>query len=216
MRPSTSRGPTTTGAPRDQRGVSASTKRAEADLHGIRDDDLELALLTAAFVFWYGATMRAVHTLVLHVLNLGMIPLDDPSVRRIVLAGRAAAVAVDATTRRLIAERIAAGLEQGLTASQIAYGTADFAGIDGLFEETWRGRPLMVARTELQKAQLLATVQRFQTVGRGIVTGLLAHDGDFDEACADRNGREYPVNNPPDLLHPNCRLTVSPIINGQA
>lgn len=189
--------------------------KTEADLHGIRDDDLELALLTAIFVLWYGATMRAVHTVVLRVLNLSTVPLDDPSLRSIVLAGRAAAVAVDATTRRMIAERIAQGLKQGLTARQIAFGTDEFAGIDGLFEDTWRGRPLTVARTELQNAQLLATVQRFQTVGRGLVTGLVAHDGDHDAACAARDGQRYPLNNPPDLLHPNCRLTVSPIIGGE-
>lgn len=190
-------------------------KQGEADLHGIRDDDLELRLLTAIFVLWYGATMRAVHTVVLRVLNLSQVPLDDPSVRKIVLAGRAAAVGVDATTRRMIAERIAEGLEMGLSARQIAYGTNDFPGISGLFKTTWKGRPLTVARTELQKAQLLATVQRFQTVGRGVVTGLLAHDGDHDAACAARDGRIYPLNNPPDLLHPNCRLVVSPIVAGQ-
>jgi hypothetical protein len=193
----------------------ADVKQAADEQHGFRDDDLELALITALFVLWYGAMMRAVHTLALRVLNLGTVPLDDPSVRQIVLAGRAAAVAVDATTRRMIAERIAAGLQQGLTTRQIAYGTPDFPGITGLFEDTWKGRPLTVARTELQKAQLQATANRFQTVGRGVVTGLLAHDGDHDAACAARDGRIYPVGQPPDLLHPNCRLTVSPVIAGQ-
>lgn len=192
------------------------TKQAEVDLHGIRDDDLELTLLTALFVLWYGATMRAIHTVVLRVLNLGSVPPDDHAVRQMVLAGRAAAVAVDATTRRLIAERIAQGLQQGLTAREIAYGTPDFPGVDGLFEDTWKSRPLTIARTELQKAQLQATTQRFQTLGRGVVTGLLAHDGDHDAACAARDGRIYPVNAPPDLLHPNCRLVLSPVIAGQA
>jgi len=189
--------------------------KQEADLQGIRDDDLELALLTAIFVLWYGATLRAVHTLVLRVLNLSTVPLDDPSVRQIVLSARAAAVAVDATTRRMVAERIHDGLMRGLTASQIAYGTPEFPGIDGLFDETWKSRPLTIARTELQKAQLQATAQRFQTLGRGVVTGLLAHDGDHDAACAARDGRIYPVSQPPSLLHPNCRLVVSPVIGGQ-
>jgi hypothetical protein len=104
----------------------------------------------------------------------------------------------------MIAERIASGLEQGLTVSQIAYGTPEFAGINGLFEDTWKSRPLTIARTELQKAQLQATANRFQTIGRGVVTGLLAHDGDHDAACAARDGRIYPVSQPPELLHPNC------------
>jgi hypothetical protein len=191
-------------------------KQAEADLLGIRDDDLELALLTAAFVLYYGSAMRAVHTVVLHVLNLGPVPLDDPAVRMIVLKARAAAVAVDATTRRMIAQRLHDGLMQGLGPLEIAHGTPTFPGIDGLFEDTWANRSETIAKTELQKAQLQATVQRFQTLGRGVVTGLLAHDGDHDAACAARDGRVYPVSNPPDLLHPNCRLTVSPIVNGQA
>jgi hypothetical protein len=194
--------------------IEIERKQGADEQHGFRDDDLELALITAIFVLWYGTTLRAVHTLALRVLNLGTVPLDDPSVRQIVMAGRAAAVAVDATTRRLIAERIAAGLEQGLTVSQIAYGTPEFPGITGLFEDTWKSRPLTIARTELQKAQLLATANRFQTIGRGVVTGLLAHDGDHDAACAARDGRIYPVSQPPDLLHPNCRLVVSPVIGG--
>jgi len=103
---------------------------------------------------------------------------------------------------------------RGLTASQIAYGTPEFPGIDGLFEDTWKSRPLTIARTELQKAQLQATVQRFQTLGRGVVTGLLIHDGDHDAACAARDGRIVPVSQSPSLLHPNCRLTVSPVIGG--
>ncbi len=193
-----------------------NVKQAEADLHNVRDDDLERALLIAIFVLWYGTVQRAVHTLVLHVLNLSPVPLDDPSVRQMVLAGQAAAVAVDATTRRMIAQRIAIGLEQGLNARQIAHGTSDFPGIDGLFEDTWASRSDTIAKTELQKAQLQATVNRFRTVGRGVVTGLLAHDGDYDAGCAARDGRIYPVGQPPDLLHPHCRLTVSPIVFGQS
>ena len=177
-----------------------------------RDHDLELALLTALFIKWYGTMLKSMHILTLRFLGLMPIPLDDPSVRFAVLEARGAAVAVDATTQRLIAERIAAGLERGLTAREIALGTEDFAGIDGLFTETWAHRPEMVARTEIQKAQVKASVNRFRQLGRGAITHLLISDGDFDAACSARNGTIVPISQQPDLLHPNCRLSVSPVI----
>jgi hypothetical protein len=181
----------------------------------VRDDDLEEALLTAIFIFWYGTVLRSVHTLVIRMLNLGPVPLDDPAVRQMVLDARAAAVTVDAHTRKLIAKRIAEGARLGLTPQQIASGTKDFEGIDGLFLKTWKNRGATVARTELQRAQLRATMQRFLTVGRGIVVAVRARDGDHDPSCAARNGRVYPLGNPPDLLHPNCRLTLSPVLAGE-
>lgn len=179
-----------------------------------RDHDLELALLTALFIKWYGTTLKAIHTITARFFNLGPVPLDDPSVRQIILNAQAAAVAVDATTQKAIAQRIAQGLERGLTARQIAYGTEDFPGIDGLFDETWKNRPLTVARTEIQKAQLEASINRFRKLGNGAVTHLLVTDGDFDAFCENRNGTIVPISNPPSMAHPNCRLAVSPILGG--
>lgn len=179
---------------------------------GVRDDDLERTLLMLLFAKWYLTVQRAMHTLVVRVLNLGPIPLDDPAVRQMVLRAQASAVAVNATTQRLIAQRIADGLERGLTARQIAYGTDEFDGIDGLFDRTWKNRPLTVARTEMQRAHLAATVERFQTLGKGVVTHLLISDGDYDAYCAGRNGTAVPVSQAPDLAHPHCRLTVSPVV----
>jgi len=66
----------------------------------------------------------------------------------------------------------------------------------------------MVVRTELQQALLLASVDRY--LASGMIKWVRAHDGDFDAACAARDGRVYPINNPPQLLHPGCRLVISP------
>lgn len=178
-----------------------------------RDHDLELALLTALMIKWYGTMLKAMHTITIRFFNLGPIPLDDPAVRQMVLKARAAAVAVDATTQRLIAKRIADGLERGLTAREIAFGADDFVGLDDLFDQTWKNRPLTIAQTELQKAQVSASVNRFRQLGRGVVTHLLISDGDYDQPCADRNGRIVPIGQEPSLNHPNCRLSVSPIIS---
>jgi hypothetical protein len=176
------------------------------------DDDLELELLTGLYILWYGAVLRAVHTVAIRVMSLQPVPLSDVAVRQMVLKAQASSVVVHETTKKMIAQRIADGAARGLTPKQIAYGTPDFPGIAGLFDVTWKGRPLTVAQTELQRAQLEATVERFQNLGRGRVTGWLASDGDYDANCAARNGRTYPTNSPPQLLHPNCRLTVRPLI----
>lgn len=184
----------------------------EGDMAHVRDNDLERALLILLFIKWYGTVLRAVHQVASAVLGLGALPLDTAAIAQQVLSAQASAVAVDAATQKLIAQRIADGLRQGLTSREIAYGTADFPGIDGLFDETWKNRPLTVARTELQKAQLEATKQRFLTLGRGRVEGWLASDGDYDDYCAGRNGVVFPLNNPPSMAHPHCRLTLSPIL----
>jgi hypothetical protein len=195
--------------------MQATTTKQEQIDH-VWDEDLELELLMAMLVLWYGTVLKAVHTLVIQVLQLGPVPLDDPAVKRAILEARAAAVQIDATTKKAIAQRLADGASLGLTPQQIAYGTPDFAGIAGLFEATWNGRAATIARTELQKAQLAATVDRFRHLGRGVVDRVRAHDGDFDSACASRNGRTYPIANPPQLLHPGCRLTLSPVFTGEA
>lgn len=188
---------------------------ADEELQGIWDSDLEHELLLAAFVLWYGAMLKAVHTITATLLNLGPVPLDDPAVSRMILEARGAAIAVDVQTRKLIAQRIAEGARRGLTAEQIAYGTEDFAGIEGLFSETWKSRPLTVARTELQRAQLRASVDRFRQLGAGIIEAVRAEDGDFDDYCSGRNGRVYPLANAPDLAHPNCTLNLVPVIFGR-
>ena len=176
-----------------------------------RDDELELALLTALFIRWYVTAWRAVHTMVVKVFNLGPIPLDDPAIQKAVLAAQAEAAVVDATTRRLIVDRIVQGLQRGLTPAQIANGTPEFAGIDGLFEVTWKNRPLTVANTVIQKAVLQATIERYRQLGKGVVTHLLIHDGDYDGYCEARNGTTVSINAAPDLAHPNCRLSVTPV-----
>lgn len=184
---------------------------ATEDIHDVWDSDREHEALLAIFVLWYGTMLKAVHTLTLLYLNLGPVPLDDPAVKRAILEARGAAIQVDNQTRKMIAQRIAEGAQRGLTAEEIAYGTEDFPGIEGLFTETWKSRPLTVARTELQRAQLTASVDRYRQLGKGVINALYVSDGDHDAFCAGRNGTIVPINQPPSLAHPNCRLTVSPV-----
>lgn len=178
----------------------------------VRDHDLELAALTLIYVKWYGIMLRAVHGLAVHILNLGPIPLDNAAIHQSLLTASASATVVEAATRKAVAMRIAEGLRLGLTREQIIRGDgADYPGLNGLFGQTWGNRNLTIAKTELQKAALDSTVGRFQTLARGRLEGWAVSDGDYDTQCAERDGTVVSANNPPALLHPNCRLTISPI-----
>ena len=184
---------------------------SQAELASVYDSDAERDRFTEIMVLMYLAMLAAVHKLLalrLHI-DLGELIDDKAAIRQMVLKAGARTVAVDATTQRLIAETIARGQMLGLSNWEIANGSQDgsFKGIEGLFTETWKGRPEMVVRTELQKAMLEASHDRYQKAG---IKWVVAQDGDFDAACSDRNGRLYPINNPPDLLHPRCTLTISP------
>lgn len=189
------------------------TKQTEAEAP--RDDDLEKELLLAIFITWYATMAKAVHRVVLTVLGMPFAPLEPSALKQAVLAAQAEAAVVDATTRRLIVDRIIQGIDRGLTANEIAYGTDEFAGIDGLFDVTWKNRPLTVARTVLQKATLSASIERYRTLGKGKVDRLLIHDGDYDEFCAGRDGTTVPISQEPSMAHPNCRLMVTPIFVGE-
>lgn len=167
--------------------------------------------LVGLYVKHYGGMLRAVHGLLTRALNREEQPLDNVSIRHFALEARARAVRVEAATQFAISAMIAEGTRRGLSRAEIANGTKDFPGIEGLFTETWKNRGMTVARTELQQAMLSANVDRFRAT-RGLVSGVIAHDGDFDSQCAARDGRRYEMNNPPSLAHPNCTLTVSPIL----
>lgn len=176
------------------------------------DADNERKRLAETLVLMYLAMLTAAQRMVKQVLRLNVpdLTIDASAVRRAVLQAGARAVMIDATTQKLIAQTIAQGQMLGLSNWEIANGTADgsFGGIEGLFSQTWKGRAEMIVRTELQQAMLDATVDRLQA--SGVVKWVRATDGDFDKSCAARNGRIYPINNPPQLLHPHCRLTVAP------
>jgi hypothetical protein len=90
-------------------------------------------------------------------------------------------------------------------------GQPAFGGIDGLFQGTWKGRSETVSQTELSTAQVAASLNRFQATG--IVHRVrLVENEDTDAACAARNGQVVPISDQPGLLHPRCRLSVTPIV----
>jgi hypothetical protein len=165
------------------------------------------AELAEVFGVHYERMLRSMHLLVAAALDLDNFVLDDPAARRILLESGARAVDVNETTQRAIAKALADGQMAGETTPQLA------DRIRHLFEVTWRGRAEMVARTEIQQAQLLASYDRYRA--SGIVQRVMIHDGgtgDSDAFCNARNGRVVPLSLPVSLAHPNCTLSLSPIV----
>jgi hypothetical protein len=198
-----------------------SAERKEMDpLDGLYDQEDERGRLLRLFAGRYASMLRAVNDLLERSVGVpaGTFRLDDPAVRHFILTQAVTRVVrIDDTTQTALRAAIAAGQELGLSSWEIANGTADgsFPGIEGLFAETWRSRHVTVARTELQYAQLAASIDRFRA--SGIVAGVTARDGgttDSDSLCNGRNGRFYPMSvPPPDLAHPRCTLVVVPTID---
>jgi hypothetical protein len=182
------------------------------ELVGVYDADFERQQLDNLMFKRYGGMLRSVHGLVTRAFNLGDLPVDDVAMRHMLLEARARAVVVDAQTQFSISATIADGVRRGLSRHEIAYGTADgsYKGIEGLFTQTWKSRPMTVASTELQQAMLKAVVDRFRATR--MVEAVIARDGDLDQVCASRNGKRFELSNPPQLGHPNCRLQLEPVV----
>ena len=181
----------------------------------VYNSDHEQQLL--ALLLWarYRAMLGAVHELVR--VSFGLDPntfrVDDVATRRLLLEAATRVVRIDETTRQAITQRLAEGQMMGLSPYELAHGTADWPGIEGLFEETWNGRAQTVARTELTNAQIVATENRY--LATGLVDRVRIYDGDYDEACASRNGRVVPITDQPRPLHPNCTMNLSPVLRGE-
>lgn len=165
---------------------------------------------------WEGAftrVLRAVHAVVARSFPQATnFRLDDPATRRMLQQAAHRVVRIDEATRQAIAEVLQVGQERGYSAWQIAHGVPDeeFGGIDKLFKETWRNRADVVARTELQEAQRLSALDRYNATG--LVDRVLIRDGDDDEVCSNRDGKTVPIEQAPGLAHPNCRLVLVPVL----
>jgi len=192
--------------------------KADDSLQSVYDADAERERLVELFARRYVGMLRAVHQLLGAALNLNPDGwrLDDSAVRRVILEAQARAVKVDQTTQTAISAMLAEGQMRGLSTWEMANGTSDgtYPGIEGLFKRTWASRGQTVARTELAQAQRTVAVDRY--LASGIIHEVEARDGgtaDQDDLCEARNGRRYPMNNPPELAHPNCTLVLIPIVD---
>jgi hypothetical protein len=179
------------------------------------DPDEEQARLLLLFDDRYLGMLQAVHEATAEALDLEDFRLDDSAARRILLEAASRVVRIDETTRKAIAERLQQGQMLGLSNWELANGAPDkgYAGIEGLFRETWKGRAETVARTELAHAQLRSAVDRYQA--SGLVQEVQLIDGDYDETCQGRNGKRVALSQVPGLAHPNCTLIVVPLLRDE-
>ena len=184
---------------------------------GVYDSDDERRRLQEILEPFYRSILAAVNALMLDAFSDFLDPatfvVDDPATNRVLADAAARVVRIDETTRRAIAEQLQVGHARGYSTFQIAHGVPSdgYAGINGLFRENWRGRAEMVARTELQHAQVVSARERY--AASGIVDRVEIIDGDeWDATCRNRNGTVVPLEQAPDLAHPNCTLVLVPVL----
>lgn len=178
------------------------------DLDALWPSDDERARLEAILGPYYQATLEAMNRIIARTLRRRITPgtmvVTDAAVTRILAEAATQVVRIDETTRTALRAQLQLGAQRGYSTWQVAHGVpADgYRGIDGLFQETWRGRAETVARTELQHASVVAARDRF--VASGVVSEVTIIDGDDDQPCASRNGTVVLLEQAPGLAHPNC------------
>lgn len=183
------------------------------DLGSIYSQDDEQERLAGILEQRYQAMLKALHAIVAAAYpELEQFRLGDDAVNRILIEAASRVVRIDEVTRRAIAEQLRLGQALGLSSWEIANGKPDlgYRGIDGLFQETWRGRAETVARNELTEAQYLASLDRYRATG--LIDRVKAVDGDDDEPCRSRNGKVYTIEQAPSRAHVNCTLALIPVL----
>lgn len=125
---------------------------------------------------------------------------------------------INARTLQALTVELAEGTRRGYSLNQL---------IDGVPGEAFRGvanitlengtpafsdlRAETIARTETMLSYNRATVTGYGEFG---VTHLLAYDGDDDDACAQRNGQEFTIEEAGGIDdHPNGTLVWSPVVD---
>lgn len=169
-----------------------------------RAEELRLMVLLEPM---YRAVDRAQARIVAQALDLdpATFRVDDPIVtEQLSRTAAERAVLITETSRRQLRELIAQGQSDGLTTQEIA------DSIRHLFDVTWAGRAETVARTELGEAQRVSAIARYRQSGK--VDRVYIRDGEDDEPCRSRNGTTVPLSEAPGLAHPNCVLTLVPVV----
>src|SRR5215471_15696893 len=184
------------------------------DVDDVYNSDQEQARLFAILEQRYLQMLTAVQAALIRLFPYwsDQFRVRDTDVNALLRDAAQRVVRIDETTRQNIAEQLRVGQALGLSSYEIAYGkpAVGYHGIDGLYQETWKGRAEMIARTELQHAQNEAALNRYAT--SGLVDMVKIIDGDeWDLPCAQRNGRIVPITDHPELNHPNCTMVLVPV-----
>ena len=123
---------------------------------------------------------------------------------------------INAATQNALERVIRDGLEQGLSASQIARGTADgkFSGIQGTFKNFSANRSELIARTESARASQQGLTATYEDMGVTIVDVFGCEDAERVKGqkwgC---NSRGIPIDKASSIeFHPNHKGTIVPRI----
>lgn len=186
-------------------------------LEDVYDSEEEQGLLARVLFPRYERTLAVVHRLVASAfpeLDAEEFRLDDAATRRLLAKAAEQVVRIDEATRSALREVLQEGQRRGYSDQQIADGVPaeGYGGVQGLYLNTWKGRPETIARTELSTAQVEASLDRYAATGLVSKVELVEHR-DTDADCAARNGRVVPLSSRPGLLHPNCRVSLIPVVD---
>lgn len=187
------------------------------DLEDVYDEAEEQAALARVLLPRWERTLLVVHRLVQTAfpeLPEQRFRLDDAATRSLLAKAAARVVMIDEHTRTELRRVLQLGQQRGYSDQQIADGVPaeDYGGVKGLYLETWKSRATTIARTELSMAQVEASLDRYAATGLVKRVQLVEHT-DTDEECSERNGKVVPITTRPTLNHPNCRLSVIPVVD---
>lgn len=133
--------------------------------------------------------------------------LEAPEVVRYLAQSGTRVQGITDTTRAAMRQALQDGQAAGEGVTQIA------KRLRGSVEETYKGRSLTIAATEVGEAQNRAAILGYRQ--SGLVTTVRVLDGvDDDDACRAANGQEWSLDYAEGhaLQHPNCQRAWSPIV----
>jgi len=184
--------------------VAGKPKDTSSWWNGRKWDERLMAALQAPLV----AMAQSVTSHVSDVLAPRKADPLDP-VQRALTRGAARVTGINARTKDAIASYVASGIEEGLSAAELADAIEEGITLDGmaLFDEY---RAELIARTELMDAYNGAALSSYDDAGITIVQAI---DGDGDEECAARDGQEFSVEEADSIEdHPNGTLDWVPVL----
>lgn len=193
-------------------GPAFAVKVAEAINWAAEEAELRKVLMK-----FYDATGKAAFASANGALGTDTVwEVTNPKVSSLLTELAGSVVGITETTRLDVSRVVTTGLQEGLTLPQVA------ERLTGLFEETYKGRAMTVARTESQIAYNTASVLAYQESGE--VNEVELHDNpDHTEAygasdgltCAQRDGLVVKLDAVSRHVageHPNGSLSVLPIL----
>lgn len=147
-----------------------------------------------------------VHRLVVAELGIAF-DLDDAATRSFLESAGQNIVGITDHTRDAVRAALLEGQAAGEGIPQLAARLRSLPAFN-------RARAITVSRTELGLSQIEAAFASYKA--SGVCVGVRIHDGDYDSACASRNGTVLSMDaaaGAPRLLHPRCTAVWAPIVD---